>query len=47
MTPLERYRHDLNQGKFEADAAQREAAEHLQRAYDALLAQPEPENSGL
>ena len=44
MTPLERYRHDLDLGDFEADPAQLVAAEHFQRVYDELIASPEPGN---
>ena len=47
MTPLERYRHDLDLGDFEADPAQLVAAEHLQRVYDGLIASPEPRSDNL
>ena len=46
MTPLERYRHDLDHGDFEVDAAQRNAAEHLQRVYEALIASPARQSEG-
>ena len=47
MTPLERYRHDLDHGDFAADPAQLAVAEHLQRVYEALIATPEPRDGGL
>ena len=47
MTPLQRYRHDLDHGGFEADPAQLVAAEHLQQVYEALLATPEPRDVSL
>jgi cell division protein ZapE len=37
MTPLQRYQQDLLRPDFVADAAQKNAVEHLQRLYDALL----------
>lgn len=47
MTPLQRYCHDLEHGDFEADYAQRQAVEHFQRVYDALVARAQPRNTGL
>jgi cell division protein ZapE len=45
LTPLERYRQDLQRDDFHHDAAQEQAVEHLQRLYDDLIArrnQPKP-----
>ncbi len=44
MTPLERYEQDLTHPDFHNDAAQRNAVNHLQRLYDALLAALENES---
>lgn len=38
MTPLQRYQQDLQRLDFVADAAQKNAVEHLQRLYDELAA---------
>lgn len=46
MTPMQRYRHDLDQG-FESDPAQLNAAEHLQRVYEAMMARPHTSSVGL
>ncbi len=40
MTPLERYRADLERDDFKYDPAQEKAVKHLQRLYDDLLATP-------
>ncbi|WP_249978799.1 cell division protein ZapE [Vreelandella olivaria] len=40
LTPLERYRNDLQRDDFQYDPAQEEAVKHLQRLYDDLVAAP-------
>lgn len=49
MTPLERYKRDLERDDFKYDAAQEMAVENLQRLYDDLVAanQQQPEKKGL
>ena len=47
MTPLERYRHDLEQGGFESDPAQHAAARQFQHVYDALIADTQSHKEGL
>jgi cell division protein ZapE len=47
MTPLERYRHDLERRAFSPDPAQREAAGYLQTLYEALLAEYQRRESRL
>lgn len=48
MTPIARYKKDLERDDFSYDAAQEEAVKHLQRLYDDLVAkQNEPKPSGL
>ncbi|MBR9867886.1 MAG: cell division protein ZapE [Oceanospirillales bacterium] len=45
MTPIDRYKKDLQRDDFSYDAAQEEAVKHLQRLYDDLVArhnQPKP-----
>lgn len=39
-SPMERYRHDLEQDGFQYDAAQEKAVEHLQRLYKELTSTP-------
>ena len=46
MTPIERYQRDLTRESFNYDAAQRQAVEHLQALYDALLADIEQRAQG-
>lgn len=46
MTPMELYQQDLQREDFKADAAQKNAVEHLQRLYDELVAF-QPANKGL
>ncbi|PCF97230.1 cell division protein ZapE [Vreelandella nigrificans] len=40
LTPMERYRNDLNRDDFQYDPAQEAAVKHLQRLYDELVASP-------
>nr|WP_300308882.1 cell division protein ZapE [Halomonas sp.] len=40
LTPIQRYRRDLERPDFNHDAAQANAVEHLQRLYDQLVAAP-------
>lgn len=46
MTPLERYRADLQQPGFVFDAAQQQAVEHLQQLFDRLVAAEQAARSG-
>ncbi|MGM8931304.1 cell division protein ZapE [Salinicola halophyticus] len=45
MTPMSRYRADLERDDFSYDAAQENAVEHLQRLYDDLQRTPAPKPS--
>jgi cell division protein ZapE len=47
VTPLERYRHDLQRAGFVADAAQEKAAAALERVYRELLRPPRVRRRGL
>lgn len=47
MTPLERYKQDLQRDDFSYDPAQEIAVENLQRLYDDLLVKKEEPKSGL
>ncbi len=47
MTPLERYKKDLERDDFTYDPAQEMAVKHLQRLYDDLTAQPVRPKQGL
>jgi cell division protein ZapE len=47
MTPLERYKHDLQTPGFNYDASQESAVKHLQRLYDDLVASTTVSNEGL
>ncbi|MDO6562865.1 cell division protein ZapE [Amphritea sp. 1_MG-2023] len=48
MTPIARYKKDLEREDFSYDAAQEEAVKHLQRLYDDLVAKKdEPKPAGL
>ncbi|MFP8967110.1 cell division protein ZapE [Pokkaliibacter sp. CJK22405] len=47
MTPLERYKQDLQREDFQYDAAQEMAVKHLQRVFDELIAHKETSSGGL
>ncbi len=46
MTPLERYKKDLERDDFSFDPAQEMAVKHLQRLYDELVAYTPPKSEG-
>ncbi len=46
MTPLERYKQDLQREDFSYDAAQEMAVKQLQRLYNDLVAQKEVSKPG-
>nr|VFJ50914.1 MAG: cell division protein ZapE [Candidatus Kentron sp. DK] len=46
MTPMEKYRSDVDQGLFQYDPAQASVVEELQRIHDELLAEPPRKASG-
>ncbi len=47
MTPLERYKKDLERDDFSYDPAQEMAVKHLQRLFDDLVAVPVEPKRGL